>query len=376
MRLGLGVVLAQYYSDAISNNVKRRLEQKLRDGEWTGSAPFGYSNVDKPDGHKWVEVDDFEASIVKTAYELYATGSYSIKLIRQKLLTDYAIDLSNSQLHRILNNPFYIGEMRIKGELYPHKYDRIISEELFEQVKAVREGYSIKPTRWAGLPYDYRGLISCADCGCRITFEKKKAKYVYGHCTQYKGKHGAAYVIEDDFTKQLETVFEKIHMPEKDFNEVSQLFRQSYETDKQKRDNNLSRIDAEIEKYTKRIDRVYEDYADVTITKDLYARKTKEYTKASKALTKKRNTFELNQEERFNAVNRLLMLARNAPKLFEKATPVAKRSLINMVLSNLELKGDLLRWILNKPFDTMALCAENGNWLGMRDSNPTNILPS
>ena len=32
-RLGIGVVLAKYYSDSIRDNVKRRFEQKLHDGE-------------------------------------------------------------------------------------------------------------------------------------------------------------------------------------------------------------------------------------------------------------------------------------------------------------------------------------------------------
>jgi site-specific DNA recombinase len=39
LRLGMGIVVAQYYSDAISDNVKRKIEQKLRDGEWIGKAP-------------------------------------------------------------------------------------------------------------------------------------------------------------------------------------------------------------------------------------------------------------------------------------------------------------------------------------------------
>jgi DNA invertase Pin-like site-specific DNA recombinase len=55
MRLGLGIVVAQYYSDAISDNVKRKLEQKLRDGEWIGKAPFGYVNTTLDNGKKWVE---------------------------------------------------------------------------------------------------------------------------------------------------------------------------------------------------------------------------------------------------------------------------------------------------------------------------------
>lgn len=45
LRLGLGIIVAQYYSDSIADNVKRRFEQKLRDGEWIGKAPFGYKNV-------------------------------------------------------------------------------------------------------------------------------------------------------------------------------------------------------------------------------------------------------------------------------------------------------------------------------------------
>ena len=115
--LGMGEATAEYYSRSVSDNVKRRQAQMLRDGQWTGKAPLGYSNVDRPDGKKWVEVDDSTADIVRTAYELYATGSHSLKTIRQRLLADYAIDLSNSQLYRVLNNPFYMGEMRIKGEL-------------------------------------------------------------------------------------------------------------------------------------------------------------------------------------------------------------------------------------------------------------------
>lgn len=38
------------------------------------------------------------------------------------------------------------------------------------RAEAVRNGYKVKKHRWGGLPYSYRGLISCAECGCRITF--------------------------------------------------------------------------------------------------------------------------------------------------------------------------------------------------------------
>jgi len=35
---------SKYYSDNLSQNVRRGIRQKLRRGEWTGLAPFGYVN--------------------------------------------------------------------------------------------------------------------------------------------------------------------------------------------------------------------------------------------------------------------------------------------------------------------------------------------
>ena len=66
----------------------------------------------------------------------------------------------------------------------------------------------------------------------------------------------------------------------------------------------------------------------------------------------------------------LLDLSRRAPEIFENGENDEKRLLIIEVLSNLELDGDLLRWKIKKPYDTMAFCNETQNWLGMRDSNP------
>jgi site-specific DNA recombinase len=369
MRLGLGALLGQYYSDAVSDNVKRKQEQKLRDGEWIGKAPIGYKNTEREDGKKWVEIDAWKADAVRTAFQLYASGNYSLRTIKQKLQTSHSLKLSIGQLDVILKNPFYMGEMLVKGKTHPHKYDVVIPADLFEQTRAVREGYHIKPKRWGGLPYAYRGLIACADCSCRITFEKKKGMYVYGHCTQYKGKHGAAYVAEEDLTRQLMRMFESIAIPEHAYNEVSQALRQSHEDKKEMHQQHLSRIDAEIEKYQKRIERNYDAYLDGDISKETYKEKANELSKAHKSLVNKRVNIELVNDDYYSAVEHLLNISRKAPEFFRKSNNEQKRSLINLVLSNLELKDKELRCELKKPYDTIAFCNENGNWLARKDSN-------
>lgn len=131
LRLGMGIVVAQYYSDSISDNVKRRFEQKLRDGEWIGTAPFGYVNATDAHGKRWINVVPEDAQIVHEAFELYATGSWTLRAIAAKWRKDYCLNVGSSKIDQILKNPFYYGVMRVKGQLYPHAYKPIVSKKIF-----------------------------------------------------------------------------------------------------------------------------------------------------------------------------------------------------------------------------------------------------
>jgi site-specific DNA recombinase len=369
-RLGMGAVSSQNYSDSVSYNVRRRNEQLWRDGIWTSPAPFGYVNITNGDGSKWIKLVQLEAHAVKTAYEAYATGSYSLKTVRTKIIQEYGIIRTAAQWDKILKNPFYTGIMRIKGNLFAHHYETVLSEELFEKVKAVREGYAKKPKRWGGIPYQYRGLISCAICGCRITFEKKKGKYIYGHCTQYKGKHGAVYVSEDLLTEQLRQVFNQVQLPEDAYQEVVEALATDDINAARENDEKLAHIRTQINQYETMIDRNYDTYLDGGISKEKYKLKSAELLATKQALENSGKNIELMSKSTFDDVITLLNLSRDAPSIFENAEIEEKRTMMNMVVSNLELGDEELRWKLKKPYDTMAICNETQNWLGMRDSNP------
>ncbi len=56
---GISLGLAKYYSDAISDNVKRAIELKLRKGEWPSRAPYGYKNISLPGDKKDIVVDEY-----------------------------------------------------------------------------------------------------------------------------------------------------------------------------------------------------------------------------------------------------------------------------------------------------------------------------
>ncbi len=66
---------SKYYSDNLSQNVRRGIRQKLRRGEYPGCAPIGYINNLKT---KNIEPDDIKSKKIKKAFEEYSHGIHTI----------------------------------------------------------------------------------------------------------------------------------------------------------------------------------------------------------------------------------------------------------------------------------------------------------
>lgn len=362
--LNMGTSTAQYYSDSISDNVKRRNQQKLRDGEWTGKAPIGYINTVKPNGQKWVEPDPATDYIIREAFDMYATGLASYRSIAKRWRDKYGfVNTSASRIEQVLQNPFYYGEMRVKGKIYAHHYTPLLSRRLYQQAQERRTGYKVQGRPGGYLPFPYRGLITCNDCGCRITFERKKGKYVYGHCTFKRGKHTSKYVNQDIITKQINTMLARIQIPDVIYQEISKTLKESFEKNRYDQTQRITILEAEVLKYQNRKERVYEDYLDGKIPEDLYQRKFQEFDIQAKLKQEDLKRFELSDEDYYLSVSHLLKLGRDIQKLFAKADIDQKRLLLKTIGSNFSLDGDLLGWKYKKPFDLMASCSNSSNWL-------------
>ena len=208
----IAVSLAQYYLNAISDNVKRAYEQKLRKGEWIGAAKLGYLNIKAT---KDVVVDPQRSPFIKKVFELYVMGNISMRSIAQKMKEEGLTArsgkyLSPSQIEKILKDPFYYGMMRVNGKLYPHKYPPLISFALFKRAEEVRLGWEKKPFKYGSRAFTFKGLMTCKKCGAMITPEIKKGKYVYYSCTNYFGKCSRLYINENDLLKPIYEILAKM----------------------------------------------------------------------------------------------------------------------------------------------------------------------
>lgn len=339
----------------------------LRSGIWPGKATYGYKNIDKENDTKWIVFEPFEAQVVEKMYEWYSTGAYSMNLIRSEVKKVFNISFSKGRIDHILKNPFYHGMMLYNGQEYPHNYDRIITKPLFDKVQEIKTGHHKKHFKYAGLPFLYRGLIKCADCGCLITPEKKTKKrgqvYHYYHCTQYNGKHGAEWLREEELTRQFAEVFRGLQMPDDVLEDIVEALRSTHKGKSEFQKTILAQYQAEHKKYQDRIEKMYEDKLDGSITESFYEEKRNEYRVKQQELNKKITKLQFADEEYYLTSEYILKLASRASELFESSELQERRLLLKMTLQNLTLEGKKVQFQVQKPFDTILQYANRQAWL-------------
>lgn len=131
----------------------------------------------------------------------------------------------------------------------------------------------------------------------------------------------------------------------------------------------LDRYQADYQLYEQRIERMYEDKLDGSITVDLYEKKRQEYREKQKHLETKTSRLRLTDEQYYITAEYLLKLASVASKVFESSEMHEKRQLLKLALQNPVLKGKKVCYNWIKPFDTIANYASRSAWLREKDSN-------
>ena len=170
----------------ISEDVTDGIRRKVEVGGTHSRAPIGYFNVREPlpqGGEvRTVTVDRERAEIICWGYRTYATGLYSIadittllevRGLRSRPTPCYTSKpLSQSAVHALLSNRYYIGEVKYHGKFYPGRHEPIISEGLFDRVQAILAAHKLAGERDRKHQHYLKGSIFCGSCGRRLTYSQ------------------------------------------------------------------------------------------------------------------------------------------------------------------------------------------------------------
>jgi len=369
------IVMAQAYVDSMKDNVKRSIDYKIKKGEYIAQAPLGYLNLPKNQRQDTdVILDENRCFLVKRLFQEYATGTHSLRDItnlakRWGLRSRTDKPLVRSNIHKMLQNEFYIGKMTIKGQQHLHRYPPIIDDETFAKCQQVRLNANKKPFKYADKPFLFRGLLRCKDCGCSFTSYMKKERYIYLRPTHRKPDCQCMPIREEVALEQVEAVFKAIHIPEPLVAEIREHLKKSHESKIDYREKETLALQKEHTGIKHKLDRLVDLLIEQSITQSIYDTKVQELRNRQREV-ELRLTAHTKADETFNyTLSVLLGLTARAHECFAHANIEQKRKLLTLLFANLEMQGANLHYSLRKPFDVLAQIPESEDWRARQDSN-------
>jgi len=360
---GIKVLMAKNYIDNLSEEVKKGHLEKARQGEYPAKAPLGYMNNTTTN---LVEVDPVKAKFVVRMFELAATGQYSFMAIRAAIIQQglgfYSptVRLSKSHVERILKNPFYTGSFLWNGNLYRGKHTAVISRTLFDQVQQVignrQRGKQRRQT------FAFSGLLVCGKCGCLVTAEIKKGRYVYYHCTKSKAPCDELYYREEDLAPQFDSVVKGITIDPAIKDWLIEALKESHRDETAFHQETLARLQGELKKIKNRLDHLYLDKVDGRVPERFWLEKSAEWQADQDRILDQIRVHQRADRRYYEDGFKLLELASRAYDLYAKQPAEQKNRFLKVLLSNCTLESGTVRPVYRKPFDLFAQGVEKGNW--------------
>ncbi len=367
---------SKYFSDNLSENVKRGIRQKLRKGEWSWPAPIGYRNNRET---RNIEPDPEKAPFIRKAFELYATGEYTLSALRQTL-KDLGLRsrkgyvLSNSCVQLVLQSPIYCGMMKVWDELYPGSFEPLISKDLFDEVQEIMRKRGKKKTQRKH-EFLFSGLLTCGSCGCAITAEIQKG-HKYYRCTKKKGPcTEKKYLREEKLLNQVKAIVEKVSLPDDWADNMLQKLDEEKAEDLQKHQAAVQHL----REKKGNIDKKLSDLLDLRLEGAL---DTEEYLTKKNALVSRKAKIEQeiadveqNPGSRLELLKEMIIRSREAQKMVQAQDWSGCAAFVKMIGSNALLKENTAELQAKKGWRKIADRAAFSDWYAREDSNPWPSAP-
>lgn len=239
-------------------NAKFKRSKKViaAQGKYIGGhvIPYGYA----VDEYGYFVENKEEADLVRLLFQMYSTGKYSSYTLGTEL-EERGIAISDRQIARILKNEGYLGKP--KGEIYGTHYPPIISQELFDKAKEVRDRNKIDMKRGERRLLGAK-LVKCPKCGAVCTSNSKHYVCCRGNKGDCENRFAMRQSVADSLlwrvaqTEHLQYLIEMNESSTQDYQDQLKDINEKIEVIKEKIDN-----------FAKKKRRIGENYEDGFIDK-------------------------------------------------------------------------------------------------------------
>jgi site-specific DNA recombinase len=352
-------VVAAHFSRNLREETKKGIYGRLKQGFYPLRAPTGYLDVGTA---KPKTPDPKMAPLVKEMFELYDSGAYSMKalmrLMKAKGLRSRsggAVSLNG--VSTILNNPFYIGIMRIKktGQNFAGNHVPLISAVLFERVQARLRGKTVD--RVMKHSFLFSRLARCGSCRYSLIGEKKKGHTYYRcHNRPFKTPPVCPKTIlrEERLDAAVESRLAALILSKAEVALVRGWAAEQRIHRKAAAENERRNAKMQLEAIRTRLSRLTDLMLDGVLEKSAFEEKQKELLKSEVQFRQQLLAFEESDDRSLTEVEHTVELASDALLLYKKANATEKRELLGKLLSNLTVTAEKVDMELKTPFHFIA----------------------
>lgn len=357
---GIKVLMAKNYIDNLSEEARKGQQEKAEQGIWPTKAPLGYRNVQGPNGKRIIAPDPDIAPFVPHIFAWYATGTLSLRDVAERARaagliyrrTGAAVPVS--AIYTMLRARIYTGEYLWKGHLYKGNHEALITHELWQRVQDVLEGRHTSKTRKSKREFAFQGVVNCGHCGCAMVGELKKGKYVYYHCTGYKGKCGEPYIRQEALEEHLQEALGRLEFGDRVLAWLTKGLRESHADEQKEHREAIDKLQAEYDRLQSRIHAIYVDKLDGRIDNHFFEKLSGDWRTEQNRCLREISWHQKADQNYLEHGVRLLEMAQGAARIFKKQNAHEKRRMLNFALSNCTWKDGKLSASFKQPFSFIA----------------------
>lgn len=363
---------AMYQTEDQSQEVKKGIARRVKEGLFPGRAAYGYRNY-RVEGRSLVEVHPVNGTTVQRLFHLYAYEHHTIDSLRVRLYEEglyYSQSkpmFGRANLYNILTSRAYIGEIYHQEGWHVGCHEPLVDRSTWDRVQVLLGGkrYQHRDLAFAG------NLIKCGHCGHAITGEDKPKKtkngvkhYTYYRCARYnKPGHPRDRVTGRQLERSFLQAFSKLEVGDEGFAEwLSEVIRAKARDGQQVAQRRLSDLTRQRTAISNQKDALLNMRLADEIDQKTYSEKDSELRDRLAQINLRIEACDRDQDENAELVIKTFELSQSVRGKWLEADSATKREIVEILCLNLTLDGVNLVPEWRKPFALLAegLVLKNG----------------
>ena len=346
------IAVASFYTDNLSEEVIKGQNAKIKEGWMPTTPPHGYKTIG--DKGKRIHVpNDQTALLIQLMFQEFASGNHTVSSI-----TDFIYEkglrsrkgnrIARSRIHSLLQDPFYYGDFRWKETIHNGQHEPLITKETYDKVQDTlhnrNTGKNFKHD------YLFKGLVTCHECGGRVTWEKQKG-IVYGHCSAYQNCVKRPWYKEDNFTAAVQEQLNTLKIAQPRLAEwVTKALKHVHAEEIGKQGKVIEGLRNHHNRLRQRKDMLYNDRLDSRISEQEYDSKASKIDKEQKGVERAMSVQQSGERTYYELAEAILELSQRASEIFVEAKPTKQKRLLSLICQEIYVEDGKLHLNFTEEF--------------------------